>query len=102
MADSLSRSELQRSRWLPVYVSLGALFLAALLVPMFSYPAGTTFVRLPGAVAGVATAMVCAWTFITCPRSQRLPKACTFALMLPGLYIGVDCLSTYLMFGIYR
>ena len=102
MADSPSKAELHGSRWLPVYVSLGALFLAALLVPMFTYPTGTPYVGLPGAVAGVATAIVCAWAFITCPRSQRLPKISTFVLLLPGLYVGFDCLSTYLTFGINR
>jgi hypothetical protein len=102
MTDNRTNSEHQGSRWLSVYVSLGALFLSALLVPTFTYPTGTPYVGLPGAVAGVATAIVCAWAFITCPHSPRLPKACTFVLLLPGLYVGFHCVSTYLTSGMYR
>ena len=87
------------SRWLPVYWSVGGLFLSAFLVPLFTYPTGVAYPGLPGTLAGVTTGVISAWAFITCPRGDRLPKVCTFLLLLPGLYIGFWCLSRYLMFG---
>ena len=77
------------------------MFLSVLLVPMFTYPlGGRTYVALPGTLAGVATAVVCAWAFVVCPRHHLIPKVITFLMLLPGLYIGFDCLSRYLMFGL--
>ena len=106
MTDSTSTiksSNDGRSHWIPVYWSLGALFLSALLVPMFTYPmGGRTHAALPGTLASVATAGVCAWAFVACPRRHRIPKLVTFLLLLPALYIGFDCVSRYLMFGLSR
>jgi hypothetical protein len=82
---------------------MGALFLSALLVPTFTYPIGArTYAGLPGVLSSLITAAICAWAFLTCPRRDRLPKICTSLLLLPGLYLGVDCVSRYLLFGLTR
>jgi hypothetical protein len=80
-----------------------ALALSVLVVPAFSYALGPrSYVALPGTLTGIATAVICSWAFMQCPRRPLLPKLVTFLLLVPGLYIGFDCLSTYLMFGLSR
>jgi len=106
MTDSTpipQRSEHRPSPWLFVPFSLMALVLSVLVVARFAFGLGAySFVALPGTLTGIVTAVICIWAFLQCPRRPLLPKLLTFLVLIPSLYIGIYCLSTYLMFGLRR
>jgi hypothetical protein len=100
-----------RSPWFFVFWSFIALicFLFFYSSPFFLYlDSGPTFrhfrlthTTLAGAILGLATASVCTWAFLVCPRRQIVPKIFSFIFLVAGLYGGfasVYSYSTYLVF----
>ena len=99
-------SSAKRSSWFFAFYGFIALLCFA-LVPgalIFSDDIGPTFghFNLSGAILGAATALVCTWAFLVCPRQKIYPKLFSFLFLIAGLFIGFFSVFTYLMFTWYR
>lgn len=83
--------------WIYVGWQLLVLVPSAIVVPAFDHG---RYVALPGTLLAVLAAAVCVWAFVRCPRRAVVPKAVTFVLLLPALYVGLACITSYLTWGL--
>src|SRR5262249_30540936 len=100
--ENCSKEHADRSPWEFVVWSFASVLASVLAVPAFSVPTGPGFVALPGTLIGATTGLTAAWAFVRCPRRPVFPKVVTLLLLVPGLFIGMDCVTSYLMIGINR
>jgi hypothetical protein len=78
-----------------VAVAFAALLLVLGIPPMFMIPIGSEYYAgRVGAVVGFVAVTIATWAFLICPR-RPVPKALTFAFLVPTLYFGFRYVSTY-------